>query len=174
MPVKRLPDRRVLVAAAVAALLLFQLPLALRDLWREAGGAPWARRIEALRAPESERIANAFAVTVEGDRPEFTEFGQALPPALASIPLEETLHLVTPHDFVHGLVGDRFAGLLYPRAVRFHPWPLGQPAPPPLASGRELWFLRVGEAFDPSASPTAEVLATGELFTLWRSAGAPR
>lgn len=167
-------ERRVVVAAAVAALLLFQVPLALRDLWRAAREVPPGRRIEALRASQADRIDNAFAATLTGWRPEFREFGRAVPAAEASIPLAETLQIVSPDELLYGLVGDRFGGLLYPRKTRFLSWPLGKPPPPPAESTPELWFLRVGEPCDPSADPRAEVLATGERFTLWRTAGPER
>ena len=167
-------ERRVVVAAAVAALLLSQVPPGLCDLWRTARKVPPARRLEALRASQEERIDNAFEATFTGWRPEFREFGRAVPVAEASIPLEETLRIVSPDELLWGLVGDRFGGLLYPRAMRFLSWPLGKPPPPPVESSRELWFLRVGESCDPSADPQAEVLATGERFTLWRTAGPER
>jgi hypothetical protein len=163
-----------LVAVPAAALLLLQVPLALRDLWRDARSVPLARRVEGLRAPERVRIANAFAATSAGWRPEYMDLERAFAAAATCVPPDGTLRIVPPDDLMLGLVGDRFAALLYPRAVRFHAWPLGEPLPPPATPRPEFWILRLGEPHDPSADPGAEVLATGALFTLWHVAGAGR
>ena len=153
--------------------LLVQVPFALCDLWGEARGVSLARRAAVLRASESARIASAFATTPAGWRPELWELGRAQAAAEASVPLDKSLQVLAPKVMLEP-VCDRFAALLYPRKVRLHTWPLGDPLPAPAAPYPEHWVLRVGEPGDTSADPAAEVLAAGKLFTLWHSAGAQR